>query len=212
MASSTTHVHVHLDLPQEIRLHVDKGPDMAGTAPNENCEKLTEPQGVYTLAGEGVPFLTAEHRILLAETASTLAGRTVQLVAMEAAGAGAPWSTEPEPVPITRNDFTRFALEQRYSKVRAGRAWNTVSFTARKDKPEYQDLPTIRYLGFAEDGDDRTLDLRSVYERLVASGFEYNAWERGTKADLNFLIHIVNEYVRPVPRLPFTAPDVGTAG
>jgi hypothetical protein len=173
----------------------------------DDRDSLIKSQDVYLLTGEGVSLLTVEHRILLAETASVLTGRVVQVTAVNAADAAALWQQEPEPVPITKKDFTRFALEHRYSKVRAGRVWNTVSFTEDRDEAKHRDLPTIRYLGMDDDADDRALDLRSVYDRLVASGFRYDAWWRGTKADVNFLIHLVNEYIQPVPMLPFTRPD-----
>lgn len=50
-------------------LHPDNN-DMRGAISNEKGGTLTEHQGAYVLPGEGVPLLTAKHRILLAETAS----------------------------------------------------------------------------------------------------------------------------------------------
>jgi hypothetical protein len=123
----------------------------------------------------------------------------------------APEPATPPPMPVTKGDFHRFALKHRYNKTRAGRAWNRVFYADHAhDLPEaHPELPPIRYLGFMgrpplgmRDDLGLSLDLRSVYERLIASGFRPEAWGGATTPDVNFLIHLVNEYLSVEPVLP----------
>lgn len=163
-------------------------------------------------------LLTEEHRLLLARTASLLAGRVVRLVAMApgASGAGSPADVpRPLPVPVKKHDLQRFAAEHGYSKARAGRVWNRLYFTAEHEVPrEHQGLPPVRYLGYAGTAphgghDDRVLDLRSVYERLRLSGFRHEVWRLASRADVDFLIQLVNERMEPeVPLARSTAHSV----
>ena len=95
----------------------------------------------------------------------------------------------------------RFAARNGYTKERAGRVWNILYYTEQYQPEEHQGLPAIRYLGFAGqppygDSDERVLDLRSVHERLVASGFRHEVWRRATTADIKFLVQLVHEYVQ----------------
>jgi hypothetical protein len=199
---SVEQLHIHVTVPQEIRLCF--GADAASEVCGGQSDGMTNATAAYLLTGGGVPLLTAEHRILLAEMASVLTGQVVRLEAMTATDRPElPWplmaerepEPEPQPVPITKSDFTRFGLKHRYPKVRAGRVWNTVSFTESHDEPEQRHLPAIRYLQLGPGADERTLDLRSVQERLVASQCQSGAWRRATKADVAFLIHLVEEWM-----------------
>jgi hypothetical protein len=108
---------------------------------------------------------------------------------------------EREPIPISKNDFRHFGREYGYAKTRAGRVWNRVFYTAREDNGSKEDhgLPAIRYVGVVGHPhpykrDESILDLRSVYERLVASGWRPEAWDGATKADIAFLIHLVEAW------------------
>jgi hypothetical protein len=103
------------------------------------------------------------------------------------------------PVPVNKTDVRRFAGKHGYTMERAGRVWNTLHYTHKHQAGEDRRLPTIHYLGFAGqpygDRDERVIDLRSVHERLVASKCVRGAWWRATKADITFLVHLVNDYM-----------------
>jgi hypothetical protein len=176
--------------------------------------------------------VTKDQREQLAHIASVMTDENLQVVAPHQTGPAwstdvdspgiaeptvrampdtAPEPATPPPVPVTKNDFHRFVLKHRYNKTRAGRAWNRVFYTDHdNDLPDtHLELPPIRYLGFLgrpplgmRDDLGLALDLRSVYERLIASGFRPEAWDRATAPDVNFLIHLVNEHLSVEPVLP----------
>jgi hypothetical protein len=103
------------------------------------------------------------------------------------------------PIPVNKTDVRRFAGRHGYTMERAGRVWNALHYTHKHQADEDRRLPTIHYLGFAGqpygDRNERVIDLRSVYERLVASKRVRGAWWRATKADIAFLVHLVHDYV-----------------
>ncbi len=112
-----------------------------------------------------------------------------------------PWAADGPlpPVPVNKTDVRRFAGKHGYTMERAGRVWNTLHYTHKHQADEDRRLPAIHYLGFAGqpygDRNERVIDLRSVHERLVASKRVRGAWWRATKADITFLVHLVNDYM-----------------
>ena len=111
-------------------------------------------------------------------------------------------------------------MENGYAKDRAGRVSNVLYSTAEREQSEkYRGLSAIRCLGFAgmsphDNSDDRALDLRGVYERLVAGELRREVWGwvrgRASKGDVNFLIHMVNEYQQLDSRLAFAEQGAGS--
>lgn len=187
------------------------------------------PQAIL-LAGEGVAALTDEHRELLRQVASALAGGlTVELAVTldlqsvsHMLGVHDRAEQPPEFAPATKDDFRQFAEEYGYTDQRATRTWTAVLFTAARSQPASEDYgrydprPAIRIVDPEPNDysgprrpDNRVLDLRSVYERLVADRpMQRSAWDsRMTLPNLGFLAHIVNESVSPVDPLPIDPRD-----
>ena len=184
-------------------------------------------QGIL-FTGEGVSALTPEHRELLREVASVLAGgQAVEASVVADTTAIELTELRPEqgqdPISASRDDFRQFAQEHGYTDQRACRTWATIISTAERwyglpgqrfDDPyprlmfldpaprlEPVHAPELRH-GF------QVLDLRSVYARLTVPEYPMqrrmwgHKWGRASVGSLAFLAHIVNEEVRPERPLP----------
>lgn len=174
----------------------------------EELPAETPPALLFT--GEGVSFLTDEHRNLLRQIACVfVGGRAVELsVSGDFVSTNASPEQELEPVPATRAEFRAFATEHGYSDMRARKAWNVAVAAGERPEGSSSTLPLVEFLdGFDESvihvsSDERIIDLRSVYDRFVASRMAPIAW--GGDLDysrpnlsIDFLAHIVNEKVQP---------------
>ncbi|MGW4130206.1 hypothetical protein [Amycolatopsis japonica] len=167
-------------------------------------------------SGEGVQFLTGKQRELLRQVASNFAGgRAVELSAVTLGELEASHSIEyeQEPIPVGKADFVAFGEQHGHSPQRPQRAWNqTIDGTIRNHDFYGEQFPQITFVGLAKkprrsgQPDERTLDLRSVYKRLLATECRPEYWY-GAPGDLNFVLHITNEYVRPDEPLPFQPPE-----
>ncbi|WP_280483903.1 hypothetical protein [Nocardia farcinica] len=163
------------------------------------------------LTGEGLARMTPERLQMLREMLGGL-GLTVTLLSGQEIDLPPPSpEEEAEPVLASREDFLAFAREHGYADMRAFRAWRCAAENEAGARYGKNDgLPPVRFVGLAPrpeystDPDRRTLDLRSVHERLIATQQEPHLWGYRSKrrGDVRFLAHMVNEVVQPDEPLP----------
>ncbi len=191
---------------------------MAGETPQSGEVSGEQRLQGLLLTGEGVAFLTDEHRELLRQVASVYAGgRAVELTVFRPGGTEGSVheqaENETQPVPATYEDFHTFAAQHGYTDQQAARAYTRIVSTqeaieAVRSHGKYADIlrsyPPIRILG----KDDQTrarhkiIDLRSVYERFVAADLDTKAWDRASPRAIAFIARLVNEKVEPDEPLP----------
>lgn len=192
----------------------------AGETPQGGELPVEQPYGLL-LSGEGVPFLTDEHRTLLTQIARSFAGgKAVELSVVgdpttegETDTVSVQAEQEAKPVPATYEDFHSFAAAHGYTDQRAAKAYTQIAFTQEIIENdgysgEYADIlrsyPPIRILG--EDHRTRArhkiIDLRSVYDRFVAADFHRKAWDGASPNSVAFIAELVNEFVQPDELLP----------
>jgi hypothetical protein len=154
------------------------------------------------LTGEGLSAMSPAHLETLEQM---LGGLGLRLTVVQAAVKNEP--PHEAVVPATRDDFCAFAEIHGYTAARAYRAWNAVLNTkyypghcAGQEGPD--PFPPLRFIH----ADIDTVDLRSVYDRLVASNLSPRAWRiRITSDTVRFLAHMVNEELAPLDPLPLNA-------
>jgi hypothetical protein len=221
----TKHLHIHIVLPA-VNSALAPGTEVEGNERassqrvfllvGDSVSLLTKDhRGLLAhiasvMTGETV-HVVATHRVGPAAWLTCRDSPVVPEPTMRAKPDTAQEPATPPPVPVTKGDFHHFALKHRYNKTRAGRAWNRVFYADHdNDLPDaHPELPPIRYLGFMgrpplsmRDDLGLALDLRSVYVRLIASGFRPEAWNRAATPDINFLIRLLNEHPAVEPVLP----------
>lgn len=154
-------------------------------------------QGIL-LTGEGLASMTPERLAMFGEMAGGLGLQLTVVHDLEHLPVAA--EVEPEPVPATQDELITFALANGYTKQLAGKAWRALP-GANKEYPEK--YPLIRFLDPAPHA-YRRVDLRSVYERLRATGIQdrlttrFPGWPTfvGVKTQ-TLLARFVNEHVQP---------------
>lgn len=165
---------------------------------------LTQPEG-YLLSGEALRNVTLEQvRDKLGELGLEPALEITPVAELATFRAIAEChEDEPEPVPMTRADFRRFASDHGYEDRRATNSWHYLGCTSSPHLRPHDEYSKLRWLG-SENWRRDMVDLRSVQERLLASGLRSTAWYKGTPEHVRFLAHMVNEVIKPDEPLPLS--------
>lgn len=164
----------------------------------DETPQLVEQSQSLLLVGEGVSFLTTEHRELLGRIASTfLGGKAVEVaVTTELEPVGYTYAETLESVPINRDELRQFALDNGYTKQRANAAWRTLTEVSKPTELQRKlwgrHVPSTRFLEPLA-AKARPVDLRSVHNRLEATELNPRYWPGITDGTLHFLAHLVGQ-------------------
>src|SRR6266498_1851063 len=181
---------------------------MAESDPNNEQE-----QKHVLLSGEGIQFLTHEHRELLRQITSSFAGgRAVECsVVISREVENLEHVPDHDPLPALKKEFYQFGRDHGYAQHKGARVWMRLGSVNNLEGHGYGKIPAgkyplISYLGPETLREDRRpVDMRSVSNRLIATECDRRLW-RFSETEMNFLKHITNVYVQPEEPLPVEPP------
>jgi hypothetical protein len=176
---------------------------------NQDNETELHPEGLL-FTGALIRELTPEQIEAIGEVASRLFGLEAQVMqSLESEPKHATIASpervdEPKRLPVTDDDFHKFAAENGYTKHRAGRAWSSVYGTTFLTRDE--DLFPKAPVELIPHEGDEAVDLKDIYIRLIDSGLRSNAWMRGSTGTVAFLADMINKIMKLESPLPLSAP------
>jgi hypothetical protein len=164
---------------------------------------ISGPEGLL-FTGEAIRSLTPEQIATIGEFANRMFGVELREVQSVGEYLNSGHSSENEAgeveqiVPVTLNDFRRFATENGYSNRRAVSAWNLVMYADGQDSLRGNgEFPPIRFIGpdHHEALDDSIVDLQSIKDRLAFSSSKATWWATQGVSDktIDFLTEITSQ-------------------